>query len=439
MDTIPTEILHEILSYMPEKDLGSVRLLNHFFNTAANDRYFRTIRVPFTNASIQNLLHLSHQPHVARCVQHLIYPNRLDTSSMHMPPGEEAHEQRRSHYDVPQEFFDTIKLALSKMPNIREITANFNGRELKLEDDDEWPESSIIRDSNFYITDRTISDENLWANAFKELLADLSQAQTRLDKLTMHSICCGILTDEVDGAVWKYTPLFQNLTSLTVFFCTFESGYDLWDDVYGGRIFKFLSSAPKLKKLSLGLDWQEDTFEDVCPIPLAKLFGRNYVWEHLEAFYFNGGEGCMNAKELMHFWARHSPTLKTFGLYYPQLKTGTWREVFDCIKEKPGLCLENIIILEPLEDSECFRRIYRRGDYRKKINEYVIRGGPPFPPTEAELEELGLDDYYEEEYDVESVYDDEDDAPIQLTNMDDIDDYYDDEYELEDPEYDSEF
>ncbi|KAL7266021.1 hypothetical protein RUND412_011448, partial [Rhizina undulata] len=60
MNTVPTEILHEIFSYLPERDLGSLRLVNHFFNTAANDRYFRTIRVPFTNATIETLKHLSH-------------------------------------------------------------------------------------------------------------------------------------------------------------------------------------------------------------------------------------------------------------------------------------------------------------------------------------------------------------------------------------------
>ncbi|KAL7272247.1 hypothetical protein RUND412_004956 [Rhizina undulata] len=397
MDTIPTEILHEILSYMPEKDLGSVRLLSHFFNTAANDRYFRTIRVPFTNASIDNLERLSHRPHVARCVKHLIYPYRPDTCSL--PSGKGIDKQRRSQDAVPQDVFAIVKFALSKIPNIREITINLDGRELKYGHVFEWPETSLIKNNDvhdFYLIQHDNYDEDLWINSFYELLAGASQAQIRLDKLTINTIWRGILADEVK-AVWKHTPLFQNLTSLTVFFCTTGSQFDhecLRDDVREGRIFKFLSSAPKLKKLSLGLDWYEDfsfVEQDVYPISLAKLFGDNFVWKHLESFYFNSGTGSMNAEELMHFWARHSATLKTFGLFNPHLETGTWREVFDYIKEQPKLCLENIVILKPSEDTEGGRgRTYRRNNYRKKINEYVLRGGPPFPPTEAELEEQGL-------------------------------------------------
>ncbi|KAL7271849.1 hypothetical protein RUND412_005365 [Rhizina undulata] len=112
MDTVPTEILNEILNYVPEEDLNSVRLVNHFFNIAANDRFFRTIRVPFTNATIETLKHLSHQPHVARCVQHLIFPYRLESSSLPSGDHEEVHEQRRSQDAVPQEVFDTVKFVL---------------------------------------------------------------------------------------------------------------------------------------------------------------------------------------------------------------------------------------------------------------------------------------------------------------------------------------
>ncbi|KAL7270587.1 hypothetical protein RUND412_006698 [Rhizina undulata] len=460
IDTVPTEILREILSHVPDRDLGSVRLVNHFFNAAANDRYFRTIRVPFTNATIEILEHLSHQPHVARCVQHLIYPYCLDTSFL--PSGEdsdtgedsdakEAYEQRRSQDAVPQEIFDVVKFALSKMPNIREITMNLDGGNFE-DDDHEWLETSIIRDTHldFYTNEHInwIEIVLLWTEAFGELLAGVSQAQIRLDKLKINWIWRGILTEEVN-AIWKYTPLFQNLTSLTVLFVTDGSGPDckcMLADAYEGRIFKFLSSAPNLKKLSLGLpNWEifylSIIASNVGPIttPFAKIFGDNYVWKHLEAFYFNPRGGSMHAEELMHFWARHSATLNIFGLYHPHLETGTWREVFDFIKGQPEKCLENIVILGPSQDAEGGgRRIHWRGDFNKKINDYVLHGGQPFPPTEAELEEQGLEGYYYGEV-VQNPFDDEDDASIQLTNVDDFDDYYVDEYAFEDPEYDSEF
>ncbi|KAL7265991.1 hypothetical protein RUND412_011478, partial [Rhizina undulata] len=337
MDTVPTKILHEILSYLPKRDLGSVRLLNHSFNTAANGRYFRTIRVPSINSTIDILAHISRQPHAAQSVRHLIYPYRRKGSSL--PWGEEAGYDQ-SQDAVPQEIHDILKFALSKMPNIREITVNLDARNCKT--DRQWPETSIIKDHrNFYIRKLTNSNKQLMAQAFYELLAGASQAQTRLEKLTIHSIWRGILKDEVN-VVWKYTPLFQNLASLTVLFCTVGNSLDykcMWDDVYEGRVFKFLSLAPKLKMLSLGLDWKDPRIiSDVWPVtPLAKIFGDSYVWKHLEAFYFNHGHRSMHAEELMHFWARHSTTLKIFGLHKPRLETGSWREVFDFIKEQPEL------------------------------------------------------------------------------------------------------
>ncbi|KAL7269632.1 hypothetical protein RUND412_007694, partial [Rhizina undulata] len=325
METVPTEILHEILSYVPTRDLGSVRLMNHFFNTAANDRYFQTIRVPFTSTTIETLARLSRQPHVTRCVQHLIYPYRLDTWSS--PSGEEIDEQRKSQDTVLREVSGIVEFALLKMSNVREITTDLDRWKLE-------PGSDPEDDS-----------------------------------------------DEVNS-IWKYTRLFQNLTSLAVYFCTNgdTSDYDcLEDDALEGRIFKFLSSAPNLKKLSLGLDWTDHVNfgYDVFPVlPLVKIFGENYVWKNLKTFYFNGGGGAMRREELTHFWARHLNTLKTFGLYQPCLETGTWREVFDFMKEEePKLCLENLVIFEPSEggprEPDGNRRIvyWQDGD-SKELNDY---------------------------------------------------------------------
>ncbi|KAL7273231.1 hypothetical protein RUND412_003915 [Rhizina undulata] len=433
MDTIPTEILHEILSYVPQRDLGSVRLVNHFFNNAANDRYFRTVLVPFTEAAIDHLVYLS-RPHVARCVHHIIYPYRLESSSL--PSGRAAHKQRKSKKAVPQavKVFNLVENTLSNMPNIREITTRLDGRKLKR--GSEWPETAIIRDEhNFYGMESIDFDQQIWEKAFKQLLAGASQAQIRLDKLTIHSMWSGILTGK-DNDIWKYTPLFQNLTSLTVFFCErikFDINASRGKYTRERAIFKFLSSTPNLKKLSLGLDLTEPLHVGTG-LSLAKVFGDDYVWKHLETFYFNGCAESWHGEELMYFWARHSTTLKTFGLYHPHLETGTWREIFDFIKEQPERCLENIIILEPSEIiGGGMRRIYRRGHYRKKINKYVLRGGPPFPPTRGELGEHGIGDFYDLEEDENNVdLDDYDDDIGKLFQ------FSDDGYELGDYEYEFE-
>ncbi|KAL7271851.1 hypothetical protein RUND412_005367 [Rhizina undulata] len=350
MGYFPAEIVLEILSYVSERDLGSLRLVNHFFLAIANERYFQTIRVPFTNAVIELLVHLSLQPHLAKTVQHFIYPFRLpvhwhDPAGVvgYLPACEDGYWERRLEFaDLDSsDVFRAVKFALSKMPNIGEITANLDGT--KHEHDFDWPETSIIKDDrNFYIME-----------------------------------CMNHREGDSEN---------------------FES---LWKDAMRGRIFKFLSSAPKLETLSLGIDWGYLTVTEIVTavISLAKIFGDKYVWKHLETFCFNGGPGPMDGEELMHFVARHSTTLKTFGLYHPHLEMGTWREVFDVFMQQPELCLENLNILKPSEEMEddMGRRIYWRDDDRKKMNEYVLRSGPPFPFTQAELERKGLKEFHDEE------------------------------------------
>ncbi|KAL7270338.1 hypothetical protein RUND412_006957 [Rhizina undulata] len=234
--------------------------------------------------------------------------------------------------------------------------------------------------------------------AFNEMMAAAYRAQLRLEKLTIHSIWRGIFTDK-ENILWSGAPLFRNVTSLTVFFCTIGIREDfdtLWEDANDGRIFKFLSSAHKLKELSLGIHWRNPN----AVIPLFQLLGESYVWEQLETFCFNGTP--FKGEEIMNFWARHSLTLKTFNLYYPCLSTGTWREMLDFIVEQPEICLKNLNILRPSEELEGGEgKFYWREDDWRKMNEYVLRGGPPFPLTEAELEAQGLQLFLDEE---ESLY-----------------------------------
>ncbi|KAL7273907.1 hypothetical protein RUND412_003216 [Rhizina undulata] len=143
MDTIPTEILHEVFSYIPERDLGSIRLVNTVFNNAANYHYFRTIRVSFTKATIENLIHLCHQPHVARCVWHLEYPYRLE--SQFLPYSD---EERRSQEAAPRDIFDVLKFCFSRMPNIREITTYLD--EIKPIRSKLWPQPSTNEDKRVF-------------------------------------------------------------------------------------------------------------------------------------------------------------------------------------------------------------------------------------------------------------------------------------------------
>ncbi|KAL7274571.1 hypothetical protein RUND412_002517 [Rhizina undulata] len=119
-------------------------------------------------------------------------------------------------------------------------------------------------------------------------------------------------------------------------------------------------------------------------LPVRKVFGDNYVWRNLEMFLFHGAP--INGGDLMAFLGRHATTLKTFGLLDTHLCTGTWRGILDFIKEKPELHLEKLIVInasEPLHPYDDEIEYYSYSESVRMVD-YVLHGGPPFPPAEPE-------------------------------------------------------
>ncbi|KAL7275013.1 hypothetical protein RUND412_002077 [Rhizina undulata] len=77
MESLPTEILREIVGYLPEKDLNSVRLVNHKLSAAANVYKYRILRVCANREGLSHLLYVSEKPELARCVREMYYPWNL--------------------------------------------------------------------------------------------------------------------------------------------------------------------------------------------------------------------------------------------------------------------------------------------------------------------------------------------------------------------------
>ncbi|KAL7266447.1 hypothetical protein RUND412_011005 [Rhizina undulata] len=290
MDAIPAEILLEILQHVSEKDLRS-------------------------------------------CVQHLIHPYKRLGPLEYLPhthefpmepsPDLEGSENNPDTWwtkDYAQQkaledfgaFAKVLELALPRMHNLREISANSNG-----DDFEHLGENRII---GFC----AIDDEHRVAEHFlvvlKGFMTAALHAGIRLHILSMYSIWRGVLTDGSE-ALWK-RQMFRNLTSLSVSFRTnaTEGDYSaMREDVNEGRIFESLSSAPRLRLLSLRLEWipfqNVGAMLDSPALSLRKVFGENFVWKHLETFLFNGIP--INEEELTHFLGRHATTLKTLGLLSP--------------------------------------------------------------------------------------------------------------------------
>ncbi|KAL7267798.1 hypothetical protein RUND412_009598, partial [Rhizina undulata] len=74
MECLPVEILQEIVGHLPEKDLNSVRLVNHGLSAASNVFKYRILRVRVSRQGLNHLLYVSQQPALAHCVREIIYP-----------------------------------------------------------------------------------------------------------------------------------------------------------------------------------------------------------------------------------------------------------------------------------------------------------------------------------------------------------------------------
>ncbi|KAL7266178.1 hypothetical protein RUND412_011284 [Rhizina undulata] len=76
MNALPVEVLQEIASYLFGSDLISLRLINHKLSAIANIFKFRALHVRVTRRALDNLLNVSRQPELARCVREITYPYR---------------------------------------------------------------------------------------------------------------------------------------------------------------------------------------------------------------------------------------------------------------------------------------------------------------------------------------------------------------------------
>ncbi|KAL7274023.1 hypothetical protein RUND412_003094 [Rhizina undulata] len=201
--------------------------------------------------------------------------------------------------------------------------------------------------------------------------------------------------DALQEEFWEAaTKAFMDLVN-TINRLRFNTTFDLEGieafkkDAKEGRILTFLSFAPNLRILSLEMTHSVflDKLEDGSPeIPLLDILSRSYVWKHLHTFklFFMFPINPIKAEDLLEFLGRHASTLKCLHFDYVELY-GTWREVLDFLKEEihlTGLKLDHV--MEIGDDHELLK-FYGTNESRR-MEDYVLRGGAPFPPTRVGLD-----------------------------------------------------
>ncbi|KAL7269812.1 hypothetical protein RUND412_007503 [Rhizina undulata] len=274
-----------------------------------------------------------------------------------------------------------LETAISSMANIRAITTGY-GFDFCVEFAN-WRKTLNHRD-------RTIS--YLWSkHEFFSLVAIDEREGARINLInTTH--CLGLKLDRLDfripccwlrgrlgifhsnSELWHCAPLLESLTSLTI--CIAEPVFV--DDVEAIKIMlkeetlcKFLSFTPNLRKLSLEVESIEENGE-----------------KHI---LLTGSDFKFPLISILDILRRHGNTLDCLYLQSPTLLNGTWRELLDFLKQR--LNITDLVIMSPWEillDGDPRFRSYNSGA-QLRMQDYVLHGDSPFPPTEQELEENGWD------------------------------------------------
>ncbi|KAL7268731.1 hypothetical protein RUND412_008632 [Rhizina undulata] len=423
MDALPAEILHEIMSYLIffGPAVNSLRLVNRKLSAAATIFKFRSLKVRVTRRGLENLLNVSRQPELARCVREITYPHallapmqesRLDDEEWYREPSlftdfkpfttryfecYNDHYKEQTELQNSGESIQTLETALSRMANIRAIIPGKFNYDAHHEIFGNWRralserEKTLISRGWYEITHITsypsvfqYGDREAALKAFIDLIKLLHRLKFKLDKFGGHDtgVLRGFFSD--CSGLWNCGSLFQNLTSVYFGFTIMNVSEDtkaFEEDAKEGRMFKFLSLAPHLRILSLEMEYNllsDDDSELIDPdISILDILGRGYIWKYLHTVYLSFPR--IQLEDLVEFLGRHSTNLKFlhFGLH----RLGcSWMEVLDFLKER--LHLTGLKIDSASEIRGDGEVKYYEFNSNRRMEDYVLRGVVPFSLSE---------------------------------------------------------
>ncbi|KAL7274921.1 hypothetical protein RUND412_002143 [Rhizina undulata] len=308
-----------------------------------------------------------------------------------------------------------LEAAFSRMPIIRVIVPSHN-KFVILSEFNYWLKTLNDKESLRRITgwasDHWWSDvlqpieegEGEALDASMDLISIAHRLGLKLDSSEFGIASCWIRIGVFDNnsALWGYTSLFQNITCLSLCITTTEWLKDLEGiEIVSkeGQLYKFLSIAQILRKLSLTIECVkiQQFLHLASPafgervFPLLDILGRDHAWKCLHTVSLK--LPCMRLEEIVGFLGRHESTLKSLHLHLPILLNGTWRKLLDFLREQLHLTNFEIMtpgeILSPVGMSPAI--VIYKADEQIRMKNYVLHEGVPFPFTKQELEENGLD------------------------------------------------
>lgn len=137
-----------------------------------------------------------------------------------------------------------------------------------------------------------------------------------------------------------------------------------------GKMLEFLTSAPHLRELEVR--FKMDSRGHRCPADLAHIVG-DFTWPMLTSVCFDSIR--TNEKSLLAFFQRHAAKLREVKLRYIFLTSGTWRSIFEGMRQ-----ILSLQKFDTINDLNGVGEVWKLSSaLSKALERYLIDGGQECP------------------------------------------------------------
>ena len=427
---VPTELLHEIFTYLTPTEAAKFRRLNRRIADVGVEYIVPTVSLALTEDSFDRLEAIAQHPRIRTHVDSMVFDatclpdlnreawkesiqneedgtRRFDSNLALEPETPQATGQTRNSTPLPQHtkvsifvlyeqyrqqqyqlvqadtHLQRITQALEKLPSLKNIVLNIDRR----------------------CTDVGPSNRKLWtalrriAKATRTRGYPAGQGEVHAilysadgAGLRLESLTCSLLSwshfSESPQVYESYNESLIHLKSLNLVMSVMEDIDGSFDCLPKGKVLKSLTAAPYLEHMGLGVSRGFDIWHLIC-LPHLEHFVGNFHWTLLAQVTIENIQTSENV--FKGFLERHSSTLRSIELRTLWLVDGKWMSIIRMMRSVLRL------------DSVAFYGCFREEDYyfafegvgnqaasssfSKNVHDYILRATDNTQPLEAYLNE----------------------------------------------------
>lgn len=345
MHKLSSEIVREIICFLYQRsDLKNIRLVQRTFADIANEFLFRDFSIVHAKWSLERLLYVSWQPHLAHhvkrvdlnvhhdTVSHLVWHDfKQQLGAVNLKGGsqkEQAMEVFRScveswyKFQGSPEFSHILIAAFSHLPRLETIILN--------SDQPIWLWSSRPEAAEAYLhllrDTHELSRNLTYSYALTAVVNSAYYSHTKIRTFTISSDTFGI-----DDTILKDVPLLKRaykvFSTCQVLKLNFGVNDEMEQLIRKNRLIDLLQSAVHLEELAVTFG----VYDVWKPLLFPHIFGSTQIWPRLKRFGLSGL--TMHRHEFVGFLRRHKATLREISIMLCSLQSGLWIEVVPVMKE----------------------------------------------------------------------------------------------------------